>query len=161
MYCTLGDATAIELSQRLGAFAFLFVGVRIGHASADLAGHQAEKGFVVAVVKPVRVQPHQQHAGAPGFTLRRQRQRHGLVRRAVPRAGGQRARQHGQILDQMRPVAAEHLGVRQGMRQIQIHFVLGRRVVRPHAAAAGQAQAALFGVHQIYQRERQIVPVRS
>ena len=80
----------IDLGERLGAAAFLFVGFGIGDRRGDLAGDQFHETGIVVVEQAKRVEAGDENAGASGFAARHDRQHDGAVRAPAARPRSER-----------------------------------------------------------------------
>ena len=65
-----GRLGSIDLGQRLGAAAFLLIGLGVGDGRRDLTRHQPEEASIVLVEQSEGIEADDQNARAPGFAHR-------------------------------------------------------------------------------------------
>ena len=145
---------AVDLGERVGASAFLLVGLGIGNGCTDRSGDEIEKAGIFVVVEPVWIETGNEHAGASGVAAGSDRQHHGLLRRPVPGAARQFCGKRGGLHAERR-VRAHRLG--EGPGPVARDELLRRgSMAAIRRTRAHQRRAGAVLVDDVEQREGQI-----
>ena len=145
----------VELGELLGATLLELVGPRVGEARGDLSGDQLAEVAVAVVerAEPVEAEDLEAVGPAAGRGLEREDQR--LLRRHVPRPGGQLEEPVLQVADESGPTDG-HRPHPPFDRSGRLDPCRRRRVVRSEAGAAGQPGGAAVVVVQVDEGEGEV-----
>jgi hypothetical protein len=146
---------AIDLGQRLGALAFLFVGPRVGNRGRDLRRHQLEEAAILLVELETRADAGDQKSRHLMRFVRRDGQHHGSVRRVQPGTQRRSVEARADILHNLHSFRSDRLGKRPGLIFVQARNGRGDGVT--HAGRAGEARLLALGIDEIEQRERHVL----